>query len=912
MQYRPKSISTSIASQFPAFYRDDAPEFVDFVKTYYEFLDGSNERNFSQQRDIDSTFAQFYTYYKEKFLKDLPRPADEDIPFLIKNIGDLYLSKGTSESLELMFKMFYKVEVETYYPASSILTLSDSDWSFNTFLELKPVSDITDYPLRKGDVIEGDTSKATAFVDEVLFYNVNGQQIPIAFISNVYGSFTSDDGLKVTRNGQLSFPGKLIYGSISEINVTDDSSTANNNVGDPLLLKSYGSGVVGEAIVTGVDDAPTGIVQWELKDGGWGYDTASPTVFTSEANDPAEANLVYVSTQVLIVQGNELDLRPYDVITTETNGNAVLGFANNGNNEYDVQTTIPDIKMYGKGMVIKYEHPNIFLQSLPENDNTLHLGAFVCVDTIDDNNHVKTTIPNPVDIFQPPRSLDVRNLYSTATVTRTSDDGGTSTFNIEIGNLSRYNDTATFKLDSFTNTEEVRIISSIIADFVNVRPYTDGVTGGLPAEINPFTNEPWYQTRIIDGLGIKNKNLGTIKDLLVTNSGSDYKNSVRTIIKHSDIAKYGKGLIGLQFNKSNIRISPGQIFEQTIKVLDLSDESINKETLDVIDYTARGQFVRRSGNTFFFQPLSFYSFRIYDESDPTSAQDIEYGGDTLRVLNINPTNDSPAGLNAVVEGKARSVTGRITDVQVTKSGFRYDNGETVDLINNKVPTELIPNDKYEQVVGRATIKVDGAGRTQGSWKTTTSHISDSNRFVRDNNYYQEYSYEVSSILDPSVYEETLKNTVHVAGTKFFGAPLIATVDNVQPQIDAEVTAGTNTILVKTTESGNPLVIESDSPPGVSGYASLSHIIEAPGDYKFASNTLYQIIDLGDKAGDSVEWRTVAGDANSGVTYSQGSIFQAHNDGAELTNAVVIPAQFAALIETNVITKVSFDEQSAST
>ena len=225
---------------------------------------------------------------------------------------------------------------------------------------------------------------------------------------------------------------------------------------------------------------------------------------------------------------------------------------------------------------------------------------------------------------------------------------------------------------------------------------------------------------------------------------------------------------------------------------------------------------------------------------------------------------------------------------------------------------MIPNDKYEQVVGRATIKVDGAGRTQGSWKTTTSHISDSNRFVRDNNYYQEYSYEVSSILDPSVYEETLKNTVHVAGTKFFGAPLIATVDNVQPQIDAEVTAGTNTILVKTTESGNPLVIESDSPPGVSGYASLSHIIEAPGDYKFASNTLYQIIDLGDKAGDSVEWRTVAGDANSGVTYSQGSIFQAHNDGAELTNAVVIPAQFAALIETNVITKVSFDEQSAST
>ena len=85
------------------------------------------------------------------------------------------------------------------------------------------------------------------------------------------------------------------------------------------------------------------------------------------------------------------------------------------------------------------------------------------------------------------------------------------------------------------------------------------------------------------------------------------------------------------------------------------------------------------------------------------------------------------------------------------------------------------------------------GQTEGNWITTTSHLSDNNRFIHDNYYYQQYSYDVSTILDPPVYEKTLKDITHVAGTKLFGTPLIATIDDIRPEIDASV-GQTETIL----------------------------------------------------------------------------------------------------------------------
>ena len=994
MQYRPSTIAPTIPEQFPDHYREDGPDLVEFVKQYYEYLDETNDRNFAGLRDIDSTLESFLKYYKNKYLHNLPfvNKALEDIPFLVKNIGDLYRSKGTSEALELLFKMFYKTEVETYFPASSILSLSDSKWAFSTFIEFLPVQDVSIFPVKKGDRIEGDTSKATAFVDEIVFYNIDGVLVPVTYISNVYGKFTNDDGLRIERDGVVTYPGKLIYGSIESTTVLTRDATANNVVGNKLKIVSSRTGVDGEATVRTVSDIPTGVVDWQLLDSGWGYavpegSTQSGSNYTVGPNSVDTENEILTSTQVLIVAGDEVpDLVPG---TTVTANNTPVNEVSNGSS-----TPVANKRFDGIGKVIAYEHPIIYVYAFPESTTTdFDDGAFV----------VRNTVTGLEEDW--PFAPVVINPRATISAT-----GGIDPF--EISSMTRYNDSASFSFEKFSNAETVSFLDDIISFFLS-KPL-DAFNYNMGGRINPNNKD----TKIQDALGVTTTTIGSIDEIRVESSGDSYKNNVRTRLRNPTIFPHDLGLIGLTFDVTNFIIQEGDIIEQDIQIEDLTRDSegafINSG--QQITHTTRGRFVRREGNIFYFQPLSYYPFSI----DGTS---ITFKGRALTVESVSRLPENTAGGNAVVEGEAEYLSGQITEIDIARSGFRYTSGETVDLVGNDEDDE----DKYQQIVAKAKIDVGGMGETAGNWVTTTSHLSDNNRFIHDNYYYQQYSYDVSTILDPPVYEKTVKDITHVAGTKLFGTPLIATIDDIRPEIDASV-GQTETILkiivarlepINSTiyqmlmintqgtalQSRAPLlydVIREDDPSGMpyvtldpdgltgltqiqlltlwnlstltstgypevdarldalfdhitdnilsvesefqglyggigsnvqlfnydyslvepsddypdgfsplmleadttdpSAYETLTQITVGPGD--FVVGTTYQIVDLGNLAGSSPQWNDAAD--TGAQTYSQGSVFRANNDGSLLTNAVVIPALMASIVETGTDTVVGFD------
>lgn len=750
MEYRASTTGYGISEQFPDFYREDAPDFVEFVKEYYEFLDSQNERNISRIRDIDETLEGFLVYYKRKYLADLPfvNFQDTDIPFLVKHITDLYNRKGTQEALQLLFRMFFKQDVEIYLPASSILKLSDSKYTFNVFIEFIPVSKISDFPIKKGDAIEGDTSKATAFVDEVVFYNINGALTPVAYISNVYGRFITDDGLKVTRAGSVFYPGKLIYGSIATTEIQAAGNRAGNKVGDRVDLVSSNFGVDAEAVITEVSETPSGVVDWQLVEGGWGYSTTK------------EDNIIYKSTQVLVVKGDEQVIKPFDTLQaiqvpiTDADPANPISAADRGQ----------ALEYFGSGTVIAYEHPVIFVQTEPRDILVYQDGAFVAVrlNEADDE--------NPAGFRQ---IIDFPNAGETqVTLTRIA-DGGTVTIPIET--QAEYNNTAAFDIAQFGNLETVDLITDVVGDYLTVR--LDASNYGMSGPTAETITTP-----IKDAFEVETFELGSIDRLRILDSGLNYKNNVRTIIRQPDIYNFNYGLIGLKFDRTDFIITTDDVLEQVIRVQDLTYDTVTNPD-GYVDYTVRGQFIRREGNVFFFKPLTFYQFK--------RGVNVTFRGRELQVLAITERAEYISGGNANVTGTAEFLVGQVKTISMLKSGFRYRTGEIVSLVNQETNKE----------VARAKLNVDGMGQTEGGWVTTTSHLNDNNRFIHDNDFYQEYSYEVSSILDPDVYEKVVKDTVHVAGTKLFSSPLINTLNNVRPTADVAIEAYDLTAIPFVTEDG---------------------------------------------------------------------------------------------------------------
>ena len=59
------NISIFVQNQFPAFYQEEGPNFIAFVKEYYKYLQDTNNplyysRNLIEYRDVDKTLDQWW------------------------------------------------------------------------------------------------------------------------------------------------------------------------------------------------------------------------------------------------------------------------------------------------------------------------------------------------------------------------------------------------------------------------------------------------------------------------------------------------------------------------------------------------------------------------------------------------------------------------------------------------------------------------------------------------------------------------------------------------------------------------------------------------------------------------------------------------------------------------------------
>ena len=136
-----EKISRLVSSQLPEFIRTDNTTFVAFLEYYYKFLEqdqGALElvQNSQKYSDIDQTTDSFVNYFIANYAKDLPYSLQVNKPLLIKRVKDLYAAKGSTLSIETLFKVLYDTVAQTNHPYDFVLRPSDGKWSLRTSIRV--------------------------------------------------------------------------------------------------------------------------------------------------------------------------------------------------------------------------------------------------------------------------------------------------------------------------------------------------------------------------------------------------------------------------------------------------------------------------------------------------------------------------------------------------------------------------------------------------------------------------------------------------------------------------------------------------------------------------------------------------------------------------------------------------------
>ena len=155
----PNNYKTSIRvpSQLPEFVRDDLnyETFVSFVQAYYEWMELANTsnslittvsttdqgvtlgtKNLTNYFDVDTTIDGFIDYFIRDFLPYFPEGALSDKTKILKIAKQLYTSKGTPASYDLLFRLLYNSPASILETKDLVFRASDGAWYIPKLLKV--------------------------------------------------------------------------------------------------------------------------------------------------------------------------------------------------------------------------------------------------------------------------------------------------------------------------------------------------------------------------------------------------------------------------------------------------------------------------------------------------------------------------------------------------------------------------------------------------------------------------------------------------------------------------------------------------------------------------------------------------------------------------------------------------------
>ena len=238
--------------------------------------------------DTDNTVYAFLDKFKAAIMESIPETVADGISKrnLMKNIRDLYETKGTEEGHKLFFRILFDEESSLIYPRENVLRISDGQWSDDFLMRVTEIG-TSDYSQIVGRVITGETSEATAVVQTVIKYKEGAQLIAELNLdrTTINGEFTIGETVNAVSNELDQLIRAEVSGIVNETTVTEQG--AYYKAGDKVNFELLGSIGV-QAAVSAVGAG--GIDEVHIENGGVNYTYDDEVVFNNSNTNGAGAS----------------------------------------------------------------------------------------------------------------------------------------------------------------------------------------------------------------------------------------------------------------------------------------------------------------------------------------------------------------------------------------------------------------------------------------------------------------------------------------------------------------------------------------------------------------------------------------------------------------------------------------------
>lgn len=314
--------------------------------------------------------------------------------------------------------------------------------------------------------------------------------------------------------------------------------------------------------------------------------------------------------------------------------------------------------------------------------------------------------------------------------------------------------------------------------------------------------------------------LGEIFSLDKINRGSGYDAGVFTKVVNNRLQKFN-------------------IFDLSVNLTNLNGTFAVGEVVDSSDgFRGRIRNIDNDTNVAEIKALSFVNQLSVGETltGETSLS-------TAVVESITDLESSPVGENAIVDSLVVLADGIIAKVEIIDSGYGYIENGPIQLFNKTT----------NQLATSGVSKLGKQGKAVGFWRTSTSHLND--KKLRDNFFYQEFSYQVVAGLSFDKYEQILRDLLHTSGTELFG--------RVEKTLKTKEQYDNTTVITKGTSEYIPILLGSQNianisfsdinldPPFNSGVGRINTFVSiVNGGMGYSNNSVLTFIGGGGESGNS--------------------------------------------------------------